>query len=113
MEAATVTGVPDRTHEQRMEALDRGNEVRKRRSHLKLDLKAGRAKVDRIILDPPEWATSMRIVDALAAVPGLGRVKVGRLIVRCRISHSKTLGGLSERQRTELVAQVQTRGWLS
>jgi hypothetical protein len=30
-------------------------------------------------------------------------VKASRLLNQCRISQSKTVGGLSERQRTELV----------
>ena len=39
----------------------------------------------------------------LMAVPKFGRVKAARLLNQCRISQSKTVGGLSERQRTELV----------
>jgi hypothetical protein len=30
-------------------------------------------------------------------------VRAGRLLTQCRISQSKTIGGLSERQRGELV----------
>jgi hypothetical protein len=40
----------------------------------------------------------------LLAVPKYGRVKTNRILNHCRISPSKTIGGLSERQRTELVA---------
>ena len=35
--------------------------------------------------------------------PKYGRVKVNRILTHCRISPSKTIGGLSERQRNELV----------
>ena len=34
----------------------------------------------------------------------LRRVKATRFLNQCRISQSKTVGGLSDRQRTELVA---------
>ena len=39
----------------------------------------------------------------LMSVPKFGRVKATRLLNLCRISQSKTVGGLSERQRAELI----------
>jgi len=36
-------------------------------------------------------------------VPRLGRVRAAKLLAQCRISQSKTVDGLSERQRAELV----------
>ena len=42
----------------------------------------------------------------LLAVPKYGRVKVNKVLVQCRISPSKTIGGLSQRQRTELVSML-------
>jgi hypothetical protein len=44
------------------------------------------------------------VIDILMAVPKFGRVKAARFLNQCRISQSKTVGGLSERQRTELVS---------
>ena len=40
----------------------------------------------------------------LLAVPKFGRVKAARMLNQCRISQSKTVGGLSDRQRQELIA---------
>jgi hypothetical protein len=37
------------------------------------------------------------------AVPKFGRVKATRFLTQARISHSKTVGGLSDRQRAELI----------
>jgi hypothetical protein len=37
------------------------------------------------------------------ALPKFGRVKAGRFLNQARISQSKTVGGLSDRQRTELI----------
>ena len=45
-----------------------------------------------------------KVFDMLLAVPKYGRVKTNRILNQCRISPSKTIGGLSERQRTELVS---------
>jgi hypothetical protein len=46
----------------------------------------------------------------LLAVPKVGRVKANKVLNLCRISPSKTIGGLSERQRTELVELMRKRG---
>jgi hypothetical protein len=105
---------PDRSVEQRREALERANWIRSRRKDLKGDLKAGRRPVVEVLLDPPEYALAMRLYELLLAVPKYGKVKVNQTLSRCRISPSKTLGGLSERQRLELAAVVRrTRGGVS
>ena len=46
-----------------------------------------------------------KVFDMLLAVPKYGRVKTNRILNQCRISPSKTIGGLSERQRAELVSR--------
>ena len=86
-----------------MEALKRANDIRVRRAKLKKDLKDGRVQVESILLDPPEYVGTAKVFDILMAVPKFGRVKAARLLNQCRISQSKTVGGLSERQRNELV----------
>jgi hypothetical protein len=49
------------------------------------------------------------VFDLLLAVPKYGRVKVNKILGTCKISPSKTVGGLSERQRRELVALMRRR----
>jgi hypothetical protein len=87
-----------------MEALKRANDIRVRRAQLKKDLKDGRAQIESVLLSPPDWVETAKVFDMLMAVPKLGRVKAARLLNSCRISQSKTVGGLSERQRAELVS---------
>ena len=99
----TSAAVPERTNEQRMKALRRANEIRTRRAQLKRDLKAGKVKVETLLLDPPEYVLSAKAFDMILAVPKSGRVKANKILTQCRISPSKTIGGLSERQRAELV----------
>ena len=94
---------PERSLTQRMDALKRANDVRTRRAQLKRDLKAGRTQIHGLLLDPPEYLQTAKVFDLLQAVPKYGRVKVNRILNQCRISPSKTIGGLSERQRNELV----------
>jgi hypothetical protein len=86
-----------------MEALKRANAIRVRRARLKKDLKLGRAHIEEILVNPPEYVSTAKVFDMLMAVPKFGRVKAARFLNQCRISQSKTVGGLSERQRTELV----------
>lgn len=86
-----------------MEALRRANDVRMRRAQLKRDLKEGQAEISTILREPPEWVLTAKVFDLLLAVPRCGRVKATKYLQLCRISASKTVGGLSERQRTELV----------
>lgn len=95
--------------DQRREALKRANRIRTRRATLKRDLKAGRAKIHQLLLDPPEYLLTAKVSEMMMAVPKYGRVKVDRALKHCRISPSKTFGGLSERQRNELVAFLQNR----
>jgi hypothetical protein len=99
----TPAAVPERTHEQRMRALRRANEIRSARARLKRDLKGGKAQIEKLLLDPPEYVLSAKAFDMILAVPKYGRVKANKILTQCRISPSKTIGGLSERQRTELV----------
>src|SRR5918998_5114979 len=100
----TPVQAPLRSLDQRMDALRRANEIRVRRAQLKKDLKSGNARIERVLLDPPEYVETAKVVDILMAVPKFGRVKAARFLNQCRISQSKTVGGLSERQRVELVA---------
>ena len=98
------TVAPERSYLQRMEALARANDIRTRRAQLKRDLKAGRHSIHQLLLDPPEYVETAKVFDMLLAVPKYGRVKVNKILAHCRIAPSKTIGGLSERQRSELVS---------
>ena len=97
---------PERSLTQRMEALKRANDVRTARAKLKRDLKGGRTNIHGLLLDPPEYLLTAKVFDLLLAVPKYGRVKVNRILTQCRISPSKTIGGLSQRQRNELVSYL-------
>ena len=70
----------------------------------------GRPPADRrLLLEPPDYLATAKVFDLLLAVPKYGRVKVNKILGQCKISPSKTVGGLSERQRGELVALMRRR----
>src|SRR5512133_1454812 len=101
--AETKAQAPARSRDQRMDALKRANDIRVRRARLKKDLKDGRIRIEKILENPPEYVSTAKVFDMLLSVPKFGRVKAARFLNQCRISQSKTVGGLSERQRGELI----------
>ena len=104
------SAAPERSLTQRLDALERANEVRTKRAKLKRDLKGGRCSIHELLMDPPEFVSTAKVFDMLLAGPKYGRVKVNKVLTQCRISPSKTIGGLSQRQRDELVSLLSVGG---
>src|ERR1700752_1644672 len=98
----TKVQAPVRSLDQRREALKRANDIRVKRAQVKKDRKSGTISIEQILGEPPEYVSTAKVFDMLMAVPKFGRVRAGRLLKQCRISQSKTVGGLSERQRAAL-----------
>jgi hypothetical protein len=86
-----------------MRALRHANEIRIGRARLKRELASGRVRIDEVIDRPPEVAKTAKVYDLLLALPRVGPAKASRSLSQCRIAPSKTVGGLSERQRLELI----------
>jgi hypothetical protein len=95
--------VPGRSREQRLRALEQANEVRSARAKLKRELAAGEIELAHILAYPPACAQTARVRDLLLALRQIGSVNAARILARCGIAHSKTLAGLSDRQRAELL----------
>lgn len=107
---AAETTPPERSHEQRMAALQHANMIRSRRARFKRNLvRSADPRLDLVLVlvQVPDWIASARMFDLLLALPGLGRVRANRLLTRERVSPSKTVGGLSERQRNAFVDDLQ------
>jgi hypothetical protein len=102
-ERSADAGVPGRSHEQRLRALERANEVRTARAKLKQQLASGEIELVQILADPPACVRTARVRDVLLVVPKIGSARAGRILAQCRIAHSKTLDGLTDRQRGELI----------
>ena len=86
-----------------MRALQHANEIRSGRARLKNELALGKAQIEEIIAQPPEPAKTAKVYDLLLALPKIGPAKATRCLTHCRIAHQKTVGGLSERQRHDLI----------
>lgn len=98
------------SHAQRLAALAQANRIRSERARLKAALRAGEVRPAPLLLDPPECLGSASVAEVLLAVPGIGQVKVRRLLQAAQLSPGRKLGRLSERQRAELVAALGERG---
>jgi len=86
-----------------MRALRHANEIRTERARLKRELASGRGRIDAIIAQPPEFAKTAKVYDLLLALPRVGPARAARSLTHCRIAPSKTVAGLTERQRHELI----------
>ena len=67
--------MPGRSLDQRREALERANAVRTARAKLKKDLASGDADLAPLIVNPPEFAASAKVVDLLVSLPKIGQVR--------------------------------------
>ncbi len=100
---------PKRSIDQRIDALHRANEIRALRAQLKRDLRADTTSIDALLWDPPACLQTAKVLDILLAVPKIGKVKATTILDSCRVSPSKTFGGLTDRQRAELTARLSRR----
>lgn len=109
------TTTPARSLEQRMRALADANRTRTFRARAKVEVRDQPTRQESIeklasmIADPPPRMCTMKVLDLLLAGQKIGRVKANRLIMRLQISPSKTLGGLSPRQRDALLEALDAR----
>jgi len=95
--------------QQRLDALDKANAVRGFRKTLKREVEAGRVTFCQVVRAVPEHAETMAVLDLMLHIPKVGRVRANKVLAVVHISPSKTLGGLSQRQRTELVREMRGR----
>lgn len=106
---ALPLSAPPRSMTQRMDALERANNIRSYRANLKRDMKAGRVRASDVLTRPVDEVQTMKVHALLLAIPKLGRVRVNKVLDVERISPSKTIGGLSDRQRYAIANAIHGR----
>lgn len=104
-----TVAIPDRSFDQRMAALESANRIRSKRAELKRRARVNPLLVPGTILNPPDWVLTMRVEELLLTIPRIGRVKARKILRTIDISQSKTVGGLSDRQRRMLVRDLRGR----
>jgi hypothetical protein len=99
----------ERTLEQRREALQRANLIRGTRAITKGLVARGESPYHALLLRgryDPLFAT-MKLREALEAMPGIGRIKAARLLTMAGISPSRTMGSLTAHQWDRLYAAME------
>jgi signal recognition particle GTPase len=96
---------PSLSPEQRQAALEKAAKVRRERAELKDHLKSGRVNLKELLsqADSNETVGKMKVLSALEALPGTGKVKARRLMEQVGISESRRLKGLGAKQRESLL----------
>lgn len=91
---------------QHLQALQRANRVRLARAELKRRIADGELTAGEVILTSPWEAASMAIGDVLMSQRRWGGTRCRKFLAMFRISETKTVGSLTERQRHALAAQL-------
>lgn len=97
---------PERSLQQRMDALEEANRVRLWRAQVKRDLKAGRKLLVDVLYCEDDRLDGMKVLELLLAVPRMGHAKAQTILRHAGIAPSKTLCGMTERQWDALVKEL-------
>lgn len=96
---------PTLSPEQRAQALEKAAEARKQRAELKERLKMGSLSLSELLelSDRDEVVGKTKVLAALEALPGVGKVKARRTMEEIGIAETRRLRGLGKEQRSKLL----------
>ena len=100
--------VPVRTDSQRAAALEQAMVVRRDRALLRQSLKAGETSGVEIIRNAGmsgEWQ-GVRVRWLLESLPRIGPARADSIMQKLAVAETRRLGGLTERQRDELIGAI-------
>lgn len=101
-----ATATMDSARPQHMQALQRANKVRLARAELKRKIGQGTTSVAEVILTCPWEAASMTIAELLTSQRRWGTTRCSRFLADIGLPETKTVGSMTERQRSLLAAMV-------
>ena len=101
-------GVPESTPEQRKAALEKAAATRRLRAELKQLLKTGSLTLPKLLerADADDMVAGMKVYSLVASLPGVGKVKAGRIMDEIGIADNRRIRGLNDRQRQELLDRL-------
>ncbi|MDX6672391.1 MAG: hypothetical protein QOI91_2754 [Solirubrobacteraceae bacterium] len=95
---------------QHMQALELANRVRLARATLKRRVGSDDLTAAEVIVACPWEAESMPIMDLLMSQRRWGRTRCRKFLTSIRMSETKTVGSLTQRQRRTLAALLSAKG---
>lgn len=101
------TTLSDRQYIQRLQALERANQVYRDRAKLKQRIAGGEISAAQLILDPPPEAQSWPVAELLACQRRWGARRARKLLGFAMIGERKALGTLTQRQRVKLAGLLE------
>lgn len=101
-------GVPESTPEQRRAALEKAAATRRLRAELKELLKTGSLSLPKLFerADADDMVSGMKVYSLIASLPGVGKVKAGRIMDEIGIADNRRIRGLNDRQRQALLDRL-------
>ncbi|MGD0198850.1 MAG: hypothetical protein ABSC56_13205 [Solirubrobacteraceae bacterium] len=103
----TTTAAPDSV--QRLQALQRANEVRVVRAALKREIATGVTSTEQALLSGAPEIQSMPVIDLLMSQRGWGRARCRWFLRAIPLSESKTIGSMTDRQKHLVLATLRPR----
>lgn len=106
-----MSPVPQRSAQQRAEALAKALRTRQEKAELRAALRQRTVAAVDVVegsAGNPVWG-ALRVSWLLEAVPGIGPIKAERLMTQLAIAPSRRLQGLGERQRAALLGELARR----
>ena len=91
---------------QRLQALERANEIRLARAELKRQIAYGAISAADVILEPPLEASTWAVAELLLSQRRWGDTRCRKFLLRNQISENKQVGALTPRQRLLLAQQL-------
>src|SRR5271169_3042729 len=99
----TLTAIAYGSGPQHMRALQRANEVRLARAELKRRVTDGDTAAATVILTCPWEAESMAVAELLMSQHRWGHTRARRFLAGVPMTETKTIGSMTDRQRSSLV----------
>lgn len=89
---------PPLSQSERLEALNVAKVSRQERSAMKATISRGEVSIFDAINDPRDSIRRMKVLELLAAVPGIGTTRASLIMERAKISPTRRIGGLGHLQ---------------
>lgn len=94
---------------QRRRSLEFAREIRTRRAELRASIEAGDAALQWTIAEPPSWMQTVKVLDALPWVPGIGSVAAEEIVDSLALDPWAEFGRLNVRERLALMHELDAR----
>lgn len=100
---------PELTKEQRMAALDKALEARKKRTLTLQELKQGKISLEDLLNTQDECLRRIKIYDLLRVYKGIGNAKAHKIMKELHIAETRRIAGLGKHQHAALLDFLRER----